>query len=212
MKILMAGDIVGQPGRTIFANVVTRLRADKQVDVVVVNAENAAQGRGVTAAIAEELFAAGADAITLGDHTWDRKEFSTEIESLDRIVRPMNFAPGKNFDTSMSLGPCIVVGELDAEDVDFETLVNGEQRQQGNTKEMVFSFGDYLEYLSRDMTLYPGDIIVSGTPAGSVADSTPMAEDGSQPDEPFLQIGDVVEVNSPQIGALRARIRAKNPE
>ena len=96
--------------------------------------------------------------------------------------------------------------------MDFETLVNGEQRQQGNTKEMVFSFGDYLEYLSRDMTLYPGDIIVSGTPAGSVADSTPMAEDGSQPDEPFLQIGDVVEVNSPQIGALRARIRAKNPE
>ena len=108
------------------------------------------------------------------------------IRSPHERLGPMNFAPGKNFDTSMSLGPCIVVGELDAEDVDFETLVNGEQRQQGNTKEMVFSFGDYLEYLSRDMTLYPGDIIVSGTPAGSVADSTPMAEDGSQPDEPFL--------------------------
>lgn len=123
---------------------------------------------------------------------------------------PMNFAPGKNFDTSMSLGPCIVVDELDAENVDFETLVNGEQRQTGNTQEMVFSFGQYLEYLSRDMTLYPADIIVSGTPAGTVADSTPVGDDGKQSDEPFLQIGDAVEVKSPQIGSLRARITAKD--
>ncbi len=122
---------------------------------------------------------------------------------------PMNFAPGKNFDTSMSLGPCIAVGELDAANVDFETLVNGEQRQVGNTKEMVFSFGEYLEYLSRDMTIYPSDIIVSGTPAGTVADSTPVDEDGNQPDEAYLQIGDTVEIKSSEIGSLRARITAK---
>ena len=122
---------------------------------------------------------------------------------------PMNFAPGKNFDTSMSLGPCIVVGELDATNVDFETYVNGERRQQGNTKEMVFSFGDYLQYLSRDMTLHPGDIIASGTPAGTVADSTPVGPDGTQPNAAFLKVGDKVEIRSPQTGALRARIVAK---
>ncbi|MDP6174308.1 MAG: fumarylacetoacetate hydrolase family protein [Rhodospirillales bacterium] len=122
----------------------------------------------------------------------------------------MNFAPAKNFDTPLSLGPCVVVDELDAENVDFETLVNGQQRQVGNTKEMVFSFGEYLEYLSRDMTLFPGDIILSGTPAGTVADSTPVGGDGKQPDEPFLQIGDKVEIKSAAIGSLHARITAKS--
>ena len=66
---------------------------------------------------------------------------------------PMDFAVPKNFDTSMSLGPCIVVGELEPANVDFETIVNGEQRQVSNTDDMIFSFGQYLEYLSRDMTL-----------------------------------------------------------
>lgn len=146
----------------------------------------------------------------LADYVWGvTLAVDWSIRGPHERLGPMNFAPGKNFDTSMSLGPCIVAGELDAEDIEFETVVNGEQRQLGNTSEMVFSYGDYLEYISRDMTVYPGDMIVSGTPAGTVADSTPISDDGSQPDEPFLQIGDEVEVRSAAVGNLRARITAK---
>lgn len=122
---------------------------------------------------------------------------------------PMNFAVEKNFDTSLSLGPCIVVDELDAANIDFETVVNGERRQANNTREMVFSFAEYLEYLSRDLTLLPGDIICSGTGQGTIADASPTLEDGTQSPELFLKPGDVVEVKSPAIGTLHSRIVAK---
>jgi 2-keto-4-pentenoate hydratase/2-oxohepta-3-ene-1,7-dioic acid hydratase in catechol pathway len=122
---------------------------------------------------------------------------------------PHNFAMGKNFDTSCSLGPCIVVGEADPFATDVETLVNGEQRQHFNTRDMVFSFGEYLEYLSRDLTLYAGDIISGGTAAGTAADSSPLLEDGTSPPERYLKPGDTVDIRSPAIGTLRAHIVAK---
>jgi 2-keto-4-pentenoate hydratase/2-oxohepta-3-ene-1,7-dioic acid hydratase in catechol pathway len=120
-----------------------------------------------------------------------------------------NFAFPKNFDTSCSLGPCIAVGEADPTNVDLETLVNGERRQRFNTRDMVFTFGEYLEYLSRDFTLYPGDIISGGTAAGTAADSSELLPDGSSAPERFLKPGDVVEMNSPSIGSLRTRVVAK---
>jgi acylpyruvate hydrolase len=122
---------------------------------------------------------------------------------------PLNFAFPKNFDTSCSLGPCIAVGEADPTDVDLETLVNGERRQRFNTRDMVFSFGEYLEYLSRDFTLYPGDIVSGGTAAGTAADSSELLADGSSAPERFLKPGDIVEMNSPAIGSLRTRVVAK---
>ncbi|MCK5850013.1 MAG: TIGR00282 family metallophosphoesterase [Kiritimatiellae bacterium] len=94
MKVLLVGDVVGSPGRRVFANTVARMKATGKVDFVVVNAENAAGGRGLTAPIADELFSAGADAITLGDHTWDQKEFVDHLDRDQRIARPLNFAPG----------------------------------------------------------------------------------------------------------------------
>ncbi|HXR87674.1 MAG TPA: fumarylacetoacetate hydrolase family protein, partial [Stellaceae bacterium] len=78
-----------------------------------------------------------------------------------------------------------------------------------NTKDMTFSFGQYLEYLSRDLTLKPGDMIASGTGEGTAADSSPTNADGSQPPDRFLKIGDKVEIKSPQIGSLKATIVAK---
>jgi 2-keto-4-pentenoate hydratase/2-oxohepta-3-ene-1,7-dioic acid hydratase in catechol pathway len=120
-----------------------------------------------------------------------------------------NFAFPKNFDTSCSLGPCIAVGEADPTNVDLETLVNGERRQRFNTRDMVFTFGEYLEHLSRDFTLYPGDIISGGTAAGTAADSSELLSDGSSAPERFLKAGDVVEMNSPSIGSLRTRVVAK---
>jgi acylpyruvate hydrolase len=122
-----------------------------------------------------------------------------------------NFAMGKNFDTSCSLGPCIAVGEADAFACDVETLVNGERRQAFNTSDMVFSFGEYLEYLSRDLTLYPGDIISGGTAAGTAADSSPLLADGTSAPERFLKPGDTVEIRSPAVGSLRASIVSKSP-
>ncbi len=94
MKLLFAGDIVGGPGRRCFARWATRYKAEQRADVIVVNAENAAGGRGITEPLAEELFAAGADAITLGDHTWDQKDVGPYLDREPRIVRPANFAPG----------------------------------------------------------------------------------------------------------------------
>lgn len=94
MKILMAGDIVGSPGRRAFAQVVARLKQAGKADFVVANAENAAGGKGLSGALAEELFGAGADVLTLGDHTWDQKEIVPYLEREPRVVRPANFAPG----------------------------------------------------------------------------------------------------------------------
>lgn len=94
MKIMMVGDVVGSAGRTAFAQVVTRFKATNKVDFVVVNAENSAAGKGLTGKLAESFFAAGADVITLGDHTWDQKEFKAYLTKEQRVVRPANFAPG----------------------------------------------------------------------------------------------------------------------
>ncbi len=123
---------------------------------------------------------------------------------------PLKFAMQKNFDTSCSIGPCIVVDEgLDALNGDVETWVNGERRQKFSTKDMVFSFGEYLEHLSRDFTFYPGDMIASGTARGTAADSSPLQDDGTPSDEKFLHPGDTVEVRNPAIGTLHARVVAK---
>lgn len=100
MKILMIGDVVGSPGRKIFRREIPRIRAERDIGAVIVNAENCAAGSGLTAALAKEFFDAGADAITLGDHTWGQKEFAGQIGGLERVVRPANFAaecPGKGW-------------------------------------------------------------------------------------------------------------------
>lgn len=119
-------------------------------------------------------------------------------------ARGMSFNLAKNFDTSTTLGPCIVVGELDPQNVDVSTVVNGQERQHFNTKDMTFSFAEYLEYLSRDFTFLPGDILSGGTGAGTAMESA--RQDGGQK---FLKIGDVVDVSSPQVGAVTNRIVAK---
>jgi 2-keto-4-pentenoate hydratase/2-oxohepta-3-ene-1,7-dioic acid hydratase in catechol pathway len=131
------------------------------------------------------------------------------IRSPAEPTGPLRFGMAKNFDQSCSLGPCIIVGELDPTDIDVETYVNGERRQQFNTRDMVFSFWEYIEYLSRDLTLYPGDIISGGTAAGTASDSSPRLADGNFAPERFLKPGDVVRITSPATGALEARIGLK---
>ena len=120
--------------------------------------------------------------------------------------RPMSYNLAKNFDGSTCMGPCIVVGEVAPSAVDLETCVNGEVRQHFNSRDMVFSFAEVLEYLSSDFTFVPGDVIAGGTAAGTAADKTVRASDGSRPKDLFLKVGDVVTVSSPQVGTLGNRI------
>lgn len=94
MKILFVGDIVGGPGRMAMARVATRYKAEGRADVVVANAENAAAGRGITSALAEELFAGGADGLTMGDHVWDQKEAQGFYDRETRVARALNLPPG----------------------------------------------------------------------------------------------------------------------
>jgi len=128
------------------------------------------------------------------------------IRSPGEPAGPYRFAMGKNFDGSCSLGPCIAVDEADAFAADVETFVNGERRQSFNTRDMVFSFAEYLEYLSADFTLYPGDIISGGTAAGTAADSSELLPDGTSPPDRYLKPGDTVQIHSPAGGSLRARV------
>lgn len=94
MRILFLGDIVGSVGREAVAATLPNLKEQYSPDVVIVNAENAAAGLGVTPTIADELFALGIDVITLGNHAFHRPEISTYLDSDKPIVRPANFPPG----------------------------------------------------------------------------------------------------------------------
>lgn len=94
-KILFLGDIVGRPGRNFVVEHLPELREQYEADVVVANAENAAGGAGITRPIAEQLLAGGIDAITLGDHVWDQKNFDRQIDELEWVCRPANL-PDQN--------------------------------------------------------------------------------------------------------------------
>jgi 2-keto-4-pentenoate hydratase/2-oxohepta-3-ene-1,7-dioic acid hydratase in catechol pathway len=134
-------------------------------------------------------------------HDWSIRDAG----GTDRVV---SYNLQKNFDGAVSMGPCIVVGELDHQDIDAETRVNGVVRQSYNTKEMIWNFAEVLEYLSRDFTFVPGDVIAGGTSAGTAADKSRRGPDGERPLDLFLKIGDTVEVASSKIGALSNKIAA----
>src|SRR5471032_2539922 len=94
MRILFIGDIVGRSGRTIVTERLPGLIKDWKLDLVVINGENAAGGFGITEVIYNELIDAGADAITLGNHSWDQREALVFIERAPRLIRPVNFPMG----------------------------------------------------------------------------------------------------------------------
>lgn len=94
MTLLFIADIVGQPGRRAVKELVPRLRAKHHVDVVVANGENAAGGSGITVNTAQEIFSAGVNIITTGDHLWDQKEVMELLAGEPRFVRPVNYPAG----------------------------------------------------------------------------------------------------------------------
>lgn len=116
---------------------------------------------------------------------------ANDVTARDLQKRDVQFTRGKSFDTFCPLGPAIA-REVDPADLALTTRLNGEVRQQGRTSQMIFSPGALLEFISAVMTLEPGDVVLTGTPAGV----GPMSA------------GDVVEVEIEGIGKLRNRVRA----
>ena len=94
MRILMIGDIVGRPGRRAILENLNELRREMNIDFVIANGENAAAGHGITKEIAKQLFNAGVDVFTMGNHVWNKKEIFDYIEKEKRLLRPANYPPG----------------------------------------------------------------------------------------------------------------------
>jgi metallophosphoesterase (TIGR00282 family) len=94
MKLLFIGDIVGQPGRRAVAELLPKLRQQHALDFVIANGENSAGGSGITPKTAGEIFSAGVDVITSGDHLWDQKEVMELLQNEKRFLRPLNYPPG----------------------------------------------------------------------------------------------------------------------
>ena len=98
MNVLMVGDVIGKPGRRALTALLPELRTELELDIVIANGENAAGGFGLTERTAQEIFAAGVDVITSGNHIWDQKEIIPLLEREAPIVRPANYpegAPGR---------------------------------------------------------------------------------------------------------------------
>jgi len=99
-KLLCIGDVVGQPGRHVLREGLETLVPAEGIDCVIVNAENAAAGSGLTASLYKKLVASGANLLTLGDHAYRRRDIIPVLETAENIVRPANFptgAPGRTF-------------------------------------------------------------------------------------------------------------------
>jgi len=94
LLILVIGDIIGRPGRQAVQKLLPGLREQYGLDLVIANAENSAGGIGVTPATADELFDAGIDVLTSGNHVWAQKEIIPYLDSDMPILRPLNYPPG----------------------------------------------------------------------------------------------------------------------
>ncbi|HLZ95818.1 MAG TPA: TIGR00282 family metallophosphoesterase [Candidatus Dormibacteraeota bacterium] len=92
-RLLFVADVVGHPGREAVKELLPDLKKELEVDLTVINGENAAAGFGLTAKLVAELRDAGADVITSGNHVFSQKEFVTELPQLERVLRPANYPP-----------------------------------------------------------------------------------------------------------------------
>jgi metallophosphoesterase (TIGR00282 family) len=93
LKILFVADVFGAPGRRAVETRLPSLREELGADFCIVNGENAAAGRGITAKLADKILASGADVITLGNWTWGQSDFAPYLSGTDRVLRPANLSP-----------------------------------------------------------------------------------------------------------------------
>lgn len=143
MRILFVGDIVGRPGRDAFKRWGPEIRAEFSIDITVVNAENAAGGLGATPEILDEILASGAQAVTMGNHTWRKKALIPAIDKYANVVRPANYpegAPGRGtalieLGDGRRLGLVSILGRvfMDAFDCPFVTAEKTVRRLREST-------------------------------------------------------------------------------
>jgi metallophosphoesterase (TIGR00282 family) len=93
LRILFVADVFGAPGRRAVESHLPSLREELGADFCIVNGENAAAGRGITAKLADKILASGADVITLGNWTWGQTGFAPYLDGTDRVLRPANMSP-----------------------------------------------------------------------------------------------------------------------
>ena len=121
MKLLFIGDIVGKPGRKAVRYFLPRLRETLGLDFIVANGENSAGGSGITPGTASEIFEAGVDVITCGDHLWDQREVVSLLNNEPRFVRPENYpegTPGQGF-CVLQIGDLPPIGVLNLQGQTF---------------------------------------------------------------------------------------------
>ncbi|MFC4594537.1 fumarylacetoacetate hydrolase family protein [Sphingobium tyrosinilyticum] len=123
-------------------------------------------------------------------------------ERFNQKQRGSQWSKGKGHDTFCPVGPWLVTPEeiADPQDLDMSLCVNGERMQTGNTRTMIFSVREVIAYISRYMTLFPGDLIITGTPPG--------VGEGKKPDAVFLKPGDVMQLSIAKLGTQTQRVVA----
>jgi 2-keto-4-pentenoate hydratase/2-oxohepta-3-ene-1,7-dioic acid hydratase in catechol pathway len=143
----------------------------------------------------------GGKGITQADamnHVWGYTIIN-DVTARDWQSRHQQWMLGKSFDTFCPMGPWIVTAdELDGRNIDIRLWVNGEKRQEANTKDFIFDIPKMIETLSAGITIYPGDVIATGTPVGVGI--------GFKPPK-YLQPGDVVRLEIDGIGVLENKVR-----
>lgn len=94
MNFLVVGDIVGMPGMEALRRNVSKIKERFNIDFTIVNGENSADGMGITHKILKDMYALGVDVVTLGNHTWGKKDIFTFIDEEERLIRPANYPKG----------------------------------------------------------------------------------------------------------------------
>ena len=94
MKILFIGDVTGSPGRETVQEYLPKLKEKYRPNLTIINGENAASGKGITEKIYKQFLEWGANVITMGNHTWDKKEIFEFIDGAKNMIRPANFPEG----------------------------------------------------------------------------------------------------------------------
>jgi len=120
MNILFIGDVIGSPGREKIADCLPLIKEQYNIGLTIVNGENAAGGIGIVKKTADEIFAAGADVITLGNHAFDKKEY-VEVIDHPNIVRPANYpelVPGRGFCIVAKTAVISIMGRFNMPSVD----------------------------------------------------------------------------------------------
>jgi 2-keto-4-pentenoate hydratase/2-oxohepta-3-ene-1,7-dioic acid hydratase in catechol pathway len=176
--------LVGHGAEIVIPREETRPDYEGEVAVVI--------GQGVYRADRDEARAAVGGIAAINDVSGRRAQLETPLRQ---------FTLGKSFDTFSPLGPCIASADgVDLADIDLRTTVSGEVMQDANTRDLIFSVVELIEYISRGVTLEPGDVIATGTPSG--------VGDSRQPKR-YLHEGDTVEVYVAGVGTLSNPVRSE---